>query len=211
MTETQIKLIEASEIEFAVHGYEGASVRSITKRAGANIASVNYHFGSKEALFIEMIRHRIAPINETRLRLLDETDKRREELQLRELVEIIIRPLIGGLADKPHFIRAMGRGLSEENRFMSVLYEDILSEVIRRFRAALAEILHPLPDAEIDYCYHFLACTLSGSMLQHRRLEKLQEPVDLEDPASCSSDRLIDFIVGGIEAVRDGFEVRQKM
>ena len=211
MTETQIKLLEAAEFEFAEHGYEGASVRSITTRAGTNIASVNYHFGSKESLFIEMIRHRIDPLNEERLKLLDAAYARSRKLRLRELIEIIIRPLICGLSDAPHFIRAMGRGLSEENKFMSVLYEDILAEFITRFHAALAEILRPLPDLEINYCYHFLACTLSGSMHQHRRFEKLIEESRSEDEATATSDRLIDFIVGGIEAVRDSHDRRQKI
>ena len=59
MNPTQIKILKAAEIEFATHGFNGATVRDITKRAEANIASINYHFGTKEVLFKEMVRYRI--------------------------------------------------------------------------------------------------------------------------------------------------------
>ena len=72
LTKTQIKIIEAAEIEFAEMGYAGASIREITNRAGVNIAAINYHFGSKEALYKEMILFHIEPINAVRIELLDE-------------------------------------------------------------------------------------------------------------------------------------------
>jgi AcrR family transcriptional regulator len=42
---------------FAEHGLEGTSVRAIAEKAGANIAAINYHFGSKENLYNEALRY----------------------------------------------------------------------------------------------------------------------------------------------------------
>ena len=36
---------------FAQHGYDGTSTREICKRAGVNVAALNYHWGSKERLW----------------------------------------------------------------------------------------------------------------------------------------------------------------
>lgn len=47
----RLLLIQAALAEFAEHGFEGASTRSIAKRADAHQPQINYHFESKEALW----------------------------------------------------------------------------------------------------------------------------------------------------------------
>ncbi|RUO31351.1 TetR/AcrR family transcriptional regulator [Aliidiomarina sanyensis] len=47
---TKDKIIVTAEMLFAEHGFEQTSLRQITSEADVNLASVNYHFGSKKAL-----------------------------------------------------------------------------------------------------------------------------------------------------------------
>ena len=63
MDETRGKLIEAAGYEFAEKGFDGATVRSICDRAGANLAAINYHFGDKERLYeaVVMVAHESRP------------------------------------------------------------------------------------------------------------------------------------------------------
>ncbi len=44
-------LLDAALLEFAAHGFEGASTRQIARRAGWHQPQINYHFASKEALW----------------------------------------------------------------------------------------------------------------------------------------------------------------
>lgn len=50
------KLLFAAGPIFAEKGYEGSTVREICEAAGVNLASVNYHFGEKERLYIETVK-----------------------------------------------------------------------------------------------------------------------------------------------------------
>jgi TetR/AcrR family transcriptional regulator, regulator of cefoperazone and chloramphenicol sensitivity len=55
--ETSKKLLAAASEVFAEKGYRDATIAEICKRAGTNVASVNYHFRNKEALYAEVWRH----------------------------------------------------------------------------------------------------------------------------------------------------------
>ena len=53
-------ILEAAEKLFSELGYEGASTRQIAKEAGANMAMINYYFGSKEGVFMEIMGQRVS-------------------------------------------------------------------------------------------------------------------------------------------------------
>ena len=53
--ETRARLIRVAGELFAERGFGGASVRDICARAHANVAAIRYHFGSKEALYREVL------------------------------------------------------------------------------------------------------------------------------------------------------------
>lgn len=53
--ETRERLLDAAREAFSQHGFQGATVREICRRAEANVAAVNYHFGSKDGLLAEAL------------------------------------------------------------------------------------------------------------------------------------------------------------
>lgn len=55
--ETRQRLIEAALDISGRFGFEGATTRQIADQAGANLAAINYHFGSKEALHVAVAEH----------------------------------------------------------------------------------------------------------------------------------------------------------
>ena len=53
--QTRARLVEAAREIFSECGFQGATVREICRRADANVAAVNYHFGSKDGLLAEAL------------------------------------------------------------------------------------------------------------------------------------------------------------
>src|SRR5471032_1898090 len=73
--ETRRRILEAAEELFMQHGFEGASMRLLTTKAGVNLAAVNYHFGSKDALIEAVFQRRLDPMNTGRIAELDRLEK----------------------------------------------------------------------------------------------------------------------------------------
>ncbi len=61
-TDTATRLRTAGRRIFARQGYEGASLRAITREARANLGAVTYHFGSKEGLYEAVVDSALAPL-----------------------------------------------------------------------------------------------------------------------------------------------------
>ena len=59
---TPARLLEAAVELFAARGFHGTSVRDIAERAGANVAAGHYHYGSKEGLYLEVLREQFAQV-----------------------------------------------------------------------------------------------------------------------------------------------------
>ena len=64
--DTRERLISAAERLFAEYGVGSVSLRAVMQEAGANVASVHYHFGSKPALVEAVVRTRIDQVTEKR-------------------------------------------------------------------------------------------------------------------------------------------------
>ncbi len=67
-TPTRDRILTVARALFAQHGYRGASVRAITKEAGANLGAVTYHFGTKDALYDAVIDSLVRPAGGARAR-----------------------------------------------------------------------------------------------------------------------------------------------
>src|SRR5215467_8162923 len=91
--ETRTRILDAAEALFMQHGFEGTSMRTLTASAGANLAAVNYHFGSKDALIEAVFRRRLDPMNTARIAELDRLEKDAAGRPLTP--EAIIRAFIG--------------------------------------------------------------------------------------------------------------------
>ncbi|MBC7616879.1 MAG: TetR/AcrR family transcriptional regulator [Pedobacter sp.] len=59
-TDKKVEILKAAELLFSEFGFEGTSTRQIAKESGANISMINYYFGSKEGVFLEIMESRIS-------------------------------------------------------------------------------------------------------------------------------------------------------
>lgn len=149
---TREDLIRAAEVLFARQGFQATSLRQITEAADANVASVNYHFGSKKGLLIEVLDGVIDPIIQGRHRLLAELEKDGDP-DVRSILTAFLFPDIRTIADlrkrDPDLPRFLARMYTEGTELMNEVTDRQFGEDQARFVAAFETALPDVPREEI--------------------------------------------------------------
>jgi AcrR family transcriptional regulator len=87
---TRLKILQAAGPLFAAHGFDGTSIRDITRAAEVNVAAVNYHFRSKEDLYVEAVRLAAASCDETTPHAPPGAESLAPQEQLREFIRAFV-------------------------------------------------------------------------------------------------------------------------
>jgi AcrR family transcriptional regulator len=151
--DTRTQILDAAERLFAEHGFRGTSVRAITDLAGANLAAVGYHFGSKAELLAAVVRRVIEPINAAQSAGLDRLLARTPDPTVTELVAAFAGPLFdempagdeGGARTSRLIVRIIGDP-AEEMRTWTGAAEDTVRD---RYLAAFGRALPGLSPQEL--------------------------------------------------------------
>ena len=200
-TDTKTCLLDAGEKLFAELGIARASMRAITQAAGANLAAVHYHFGSKEGLVRAVFRRRLEPLNRDRLDRLAAHLASGGERDVEGIVEAFVTPplhMIGREAGGRAFAQLLARAVLEPAAGSHGLVLEQFEEVLDRFAAALANALPDLSREEILWRFHFMIGSLSftaglGFLVEQRA--GMPKPADRPEPVIA---RLVNFLTGGM-------------
>jgi len=198
-------LLKAEEL-FAQKGFESVSLRDLTQAAEVNLAAVNYHFGSKEALIEEIVSRIILPMNDERLRLLDaaEVAAKPKPAPASEVVDAFLRPVIQMVRQSPLseqlFFKLMGRCLVDRTAMIPPTAMENFQNMAMRFAKALRRANPALSHAEACWRLNFTAgsliSTLAHADMAMRFAGETENPPDTETLIR----RLVVHCTGGLTA-----------
>ena len=201
---TKAAVFCAAERLFALHGFQNVSVRDITADAGVNLASVNYHFGSKDALLFEIFRRRTAELNRERARMLHEANDRHQgDPPVREILEALFAPpLRWGSPDNDRrisiqfIIRSRSEGTAE---MREALAKDVSH--LARFADALIKARPDLPRETVYWRLHFcLGMVHNNRFAEFDRLHVLSDEATREGDTDGLLKRMLDFAEAGFRS-----------
>jgi AcrR family transcriptional regulator len=198
------RLLDAAEKLFAEKGFHATSLRQITADAGANLAAVNYHFGSKDGLIAAVFERCVLPVNAERMRLLDEIEASEAPPALEEILYAFVAPPFrfrrAHQREAERAMRLYGRTHAATDPRVHTIFVRQFDSVRRRFSRALARALPDVPQRELCWRLHFLIGTMAQTMADPERLLTLSEgacdPYDIDATLS----RLVPFLVAGMRA-----------
>lgn len=200
------RILDAAERLFALHGFDGTSLRQITDAASMNLAAVNYHFGTKEELYIQVFVRRIVPINARRMEMLDHAAALAGDhaLPLAAIFDSFIRPVFEMADRAPSFLRLLARNVGAPPPFMADAIEKQFRPLINRYAKALRDALPQLSAKTVFWRMHFVAGAMFHSASHHFTIDRLSAGLCHADDREEMIRHLVDFAVAGMSGPPSG-------
>lgn len=203
--DTKELLIDVAEKHFATNGFAGTSLRGIIKDAKVNVASIAYHFGTKEELYGAVIERFAAPVvAEQMLRLKECLSKeaRVEDVRVEDVLYAFYEPpikLIKMMGDKGATLSLfLGRAQTESSS-VSSLRDAYFADCRNAFLDAFRILVPGLTEADYHWRFEFMlsliVCFLTRNSEIQRRYSK-EADWQIDEVVS----RLVAFCGPGIKA-----------
>ena len=209
MTQTTVhKILDAAVALFAEKGFEEASVRDITSRAGVNLAAINYHFGSRDALVQAVAERYFTPLCRELERRFDDLAADKHAASAEELVEAAMLSMLKAVSRDPQGISlflglinyAYQGGQEELRQFLLRRY----GTALKRFLVHLRKVMPRLSDDEFIWRCHFLLGTLVLPLAGHEVVCQIEEAYSqTRSNLSLTLHRLVPVLAAGLRAEAD--------
>jgi AcrR family transcriptional regulator len=142
------RLLDAAGEVFAERGFDGATIREITKQAGVNVAAVNYYFRDKDELYAATLRH--AHTAACSLPYDAEATMTAEE-RLHLFIENLLRRFLDPLRPRWHG-QLMAREMAQPTRIFGQLIEEAFRPKCDWLKRALSELAEGrFDEANLNY------------------------------------------------------------
>lgn len=204
---TRDRLLAAAAALFAERGFHATTVRDIAARAGVNLAAGNYHYGSKKALYLEVLRAQFSAVQaelERHGARPAEKLSRMTRAELERLLRNRSRVLLTLLVGPPPSLHAtlMQREMCDPSEALPVIVDEFILPMLRETEAIIAHLTPELDAEQIERC----AFSVIGQALFYRftmpatlRIwEMRQYPRRLAD---ALSEHITEFSLGGLSRV----------
>ena len=204
---TRERILDAAEYLFATKGYDGASTRDIVAQTGDTIGSVNYHFGSKQALLTDVVARRWHVVTERRRVGYDAAVARSEgKPSIEDVVAAIVLPYLEialkGGKDWRNYMMLQARLFFSPGDYdgaLRELSEPVARELIGWMRAAIPEA----SPADLGYAFQFMIglTVESAGEVGIDRINRITDGACSSKDFDAIGDRLVRFISSGIRSI----------
>lgn len=196
------RILDAAEELFAEHGFDGVTVRQVTRKASVDVALAHYYFGTKRGLFDSVFLRRAAILNEARLKAIDDYQIKpgAEGATIEGFIQAFLEPVMerwanGGPGWKNYL--AIVAQVNNTPKWGGETMARYFDPVIHRLIDALRGIMPGAHDVDLYWSYHFLSGALTLTFAETGRIELLSSGVCRSADYEAVRTRLAPFIAAG--------------
>ncbi len=194
--QTKDKILDAAEQLFAVTGFAETSMRQITTKAGVNLASVNYHFGSKKSLIKAVVDRYLAVFMPQLLQEIKTLEQSNPDFDITELFNCFKQPLLHLEQINPegaiYFIRLIGRGYIDFQGHLRKFITDKYGDELEQLQAAFRKTMPELTPAEVFWRLHF---TMGTSVFTLSAADALKDISLVDFDQEMTTEKILDQLL----------------
>ena len=155
---TKARVLAAATALFAERGFHGTTVRDIAERAGTNVASGHYHFGSKRDLYVEVLRACFADVRRILARGGAQPDARTLDRMSRAALEALVEKrvglMLGNLLGPPPSLHGtlMLREMLDPSDALPIVVSEFVEPTLRETGEIVRRLAPELDDERLRWC-----------------------------------------------------------
>ncbi|KLV10783.1 MULTISPECIES: TetR/AcrR family transcriptional regulator [Photobacterium] len=202
--ETKARILDAAELLFAEHGFKDTSLRTITSKAGVNLASVNYHYGDKKTLVRAVLSRYLEafmPALQAELEVL----LTRDDFSMFDVFCCVKSPLLSlndfRINGATIFMSLLGRGYTDVQGHLRWFIVTRYDKVLKLFTTAVCRANPSLDPETLFWRLHFTLGATVFTMASSTALCEIAEN-DFSRQISTQDlvERLVPYLAAGVAA-----------
>ncbi|MFV2072623.1 MAG: TetR/AcrR family transcriptional regulator [Thermoanaerobaculales bacterium] len=205
--ETCERLLAAAVRLFAERGFEATSVRDITTLADCNVAAVNYHFGTKENLYLEAFRSILGELRDRRVDAIRRDMAAGDQMTLEGFLESFANAFMEPLVDGGRgelFMAFVSRELLDSHLPGEVFTNEFFRPLVEVSTEAMQRVGPPMDPQTVRLCLMSVVGQLLHVLKAGKIFLKFQHP-EAEIGMTEIIRHIVRFSAGGIrEFAADG-------
>lgn len=189
------RLLNVAEKLFSECGFADTSIRDITAEANCNVAAVNYHFGGKENLYIEVWRRHLLMLRDNQIASVEKVmSKNQGTPPLEELLKSFAETFIGPLVDEAgdgKFLKLMMREMLDGYLPPNTFVDEVIKPTLGAMQKALLKTCPGLDESQIA----LIVSSIAGQLIHAVRIRTMFGQDDKGDLPYSDLAKMIDHII----------------
>jgi AcrR family transcriptional regulator len=201
--ETHERILQAAENLFSSKGFEATSVRDITTEASCNVASVNYHFGGKDSLYLEAFRNLLSEVRDRRIAAMRRDMAEVPDMSLEDFVGSFASAFMEPLVDQSRgrfFLGFIAHEMNDPHLPPRVFVEEFIRPLAEVSIEGFARFGPPMEPMVQRLCLMSIVGQLLHALKARTLFAEDQEPVMVPADLQEHVRHIIRFSAGGMRA-----------
>lgn len=201
---TPERMLDIAELAFSEAGFEGVSLREISRQADTDLALLKYHFGDKLNLFEQVLARRVDAMRNDRLDALEACRARwrNRPPPIEDVIDVFMRP----------FLRLSQQGDRGWKAYMQLVakvsihpqWAPVMSRLFdptaRHFLGAMRMALPEASEEQIQWAYQLMLANLLFVFAETGRIDLLSNGKCRSKDLETAYEHMIRYVIGGVKA-----------